>query len=67
MKAKGFLSYNIENINDGEVIKSCVQLIIVVEFALPDIFYIMIIKNTYKIMRNDLEVIWYSVRLEGEI
>lgn len=67
MKAKGFLYYNIENINDGEEIKYWVQLIIIVEFAFPDIFCIMIIKNAYKIMRNDLEVIWLSVRLEGEI
>lgn len=39
-KSKEFLSYNIKNINDGEVIKYCVQLISV-EFAFPDIFFML--------------------------
>lgn len=67
MKAKGFLSYNIEDINDKEVVKYCAELIIVVGFAFQAIFCIMIIKNTYKIMRDNLEVILISIRLEGEI
>lgn len=66
-EGKGFLSCNIENINNGEEVKYCAQLIIIVEFAFPDIFCIIMIRNTYKIMRKDLEVIRLSIRIEGEI
>ena len=63
MKTKELLSYNIENICDSKVVESCVQMIIV-ECAFPDIFYVVIIKDTCTTIINYLGMTWLQITLE---